>query len=323
MTMEMGIMLFAALAVLWAVMDLVKSLGKSDTDKLKKRLAGDLKSREDLQKEKAAGLLKIDRHMAASAMEKVLAKIEIVGKVQKQLDQADIDLHATRLLGITSVVCLLVLAAMLYMNFHILICLGMAVIPMLVVLYAVGFMVRRRRNLFVDQMPDAFELMVQSLRAGHALTGAIHMVGEQMPDPMGKEMARVFAEQNLGKRLEDALLDLAVRIDAMDVKFFVSAVLIQRQTGGDLAEVLEKIAALIRERIELFGQVKSLTAEGRLSGWVLLALPPACLLYITVVNYHYMEPMFTTDGGKAMLLAAGIAMLLGMALIKKIVTIEV
>src|SRR5690606_32625772 len=120
-----------------------------------------------------------------------------------------------------------------------------------------------------------FELMGQALRAGHSLASAIQLVSQQMPDPIGGEFARVFQEQNLGIKVEEALLNMAERVNQMDVKFFVTAVLIQRQTGGDLAEVLDKIGKVIRERVQLLGTVQALTAEGRLSGWVLLALPVA------------------------------------------------
>ena len=135
----------------------------------------------------------------------------------------------------------------------------------------------KRISQFVEAMPEAVELISRALRAGHGLASGLHLVAEEMKGPIADEFNRVFEEQNLGIPIELALRNMADRIPVMDVRFFVIAVIIQRSTGGDLAEVLDKIGRLIRQRFELRGHVKSLTAEGRLSGIVLLAMPPALL----------------------------------------------
>jgi tight adherence protein B len=182
---------------------------------------------------------------------------------------------------------------------------------------------KRRMNKLVEQLPDVFELMSQALRAGHSLASGIHLVSEQLPDPAGTEFARVFHEQNLGIRVEDALRNMAERVDMLDVRFFVTAVQIQRQTGGDLAEVLDKIGAVIRDRIHLFGQVRALTAEGRLSGWTLLALPIVVFLVELQVNPKYAGMLLYDESGRMMLFGAIVMQLMGMAMIKKIVNIKV
>ena len=138
----------------------------------------------------------------------------------------------------------------------------------------------KRISQFVDAMPEAVELISRALRAGHGLASGLHLVAEEMKGPIADEFNRVFEEQNLGIPIELALRNMADRIPVMDVRFFVIAVVIQRSTGGDLAEVLDKIGRLIRQRFELRGHVKSLTAEGRLSGVVLLAMPPALLAFL-------------------------------------------
>jgi tight adherence protein B len=182
---------------------------------------------------------------------------------------------------------------------------------------------KRRMNKLVEQLPDVFELISQALRAGHSLASGIHLVGEQMPDPAGTEFERVFHEQNLGIRVEEALRNMADRVDLLDVRFFVTAVQIQRQTGGDLAEVLDKIGAVIRDRIQLFGQVQALTAEGRLSGYVLLALPILVFLVEMQVNPKYAGMLLYDDTGRMMLFAAIVMQIMGFAMIKKIVNIKV
>ncbi len=132
------------------------------------------------------------------------------------------------------------------------------------------FLARKRRwNAFGKQLPEALELMSRGLRAGHSLQAGFQLVGEESSDPIGSEFLRVFEEQNLGIALEEALETMTNRIPNLDLKFFATAVVLQRQTGGDLAEILDKIGRLIRERFKIFGQIQALTGEGRLSGIVL------------------------------------------------------
>ena len=176
---------------------------------------------------------------------------------------------------------------------------------------------------FIDAMPEAVELISRALRAGHGLASGMHLVSEEMKGPIADEFGRVFEEQNLGIPIEMALRGMADRIPTMDVRFFVIAVVIQRATGGDLAEVLDKIGRLIRQRFELQGHVRALTAEGRLSGVVLLALPPGLLAFLSMSNYGYIAVLFTTPiGTKMMAITAGLQ-LLGALAIKKIVAIKV
>ena len=189
------------------------------------------------------------------------------------------------------------------------------------------FWLLRRRSQrikqFVSAMPEAVELISRALRAGHGLASGLHMVAEEMKGPIADEFNRVFEEQNLGIPIELALRNMADRIPSMDVRFFVIAVVIQRATGGDLAEVLDKIGRLIRQRFELFGHVKALTAEGRLSGAVLLAMPPALLAFISTVNYDYVSVLFTTTTGVKMLTITAALQLIGAWSIKKIISIKV
>jgi tight adherence protein B len=144
-----------------------------------------------------------------------------------------------------------------------------------------------------------------------------------MKGPIAFEFGRVFEEQNLGIPIEVSLRGLADRVPVMDVRFFVIAVIIQRATGGDLAEVLDKIGKLIRQRFELYGHVKALTAEGRLSGIVLLALPPGLLGFLSISNYSYVSPLFNTVNGNRLLIVTAVLQLLGAWMIKKIVSIKV
>lgn len=185
------------------------------------------------------------------------------------------------------------------------------------------FRKRQRIKKFTAQMPDALELVGRALRAGHGLASGLSVVAEEMPAPIAYEFGRIFEEQNLGIPLEDALRGLAERVPTMDVRFFVTAVIIQRATGGDLAEVLDKIGRLIRERFQILGQVQALTGEGRISGIVLLAMPPALLVFVYGMNPDYASMLFNTEMGKKMMIATGILQVLGAIAIKKIITIKV
>lgn len=182
---------------------------------------------------------------------------------------------------------------------------------------------KRRISQFVAAMPDAVELISRALRAGHGLASGLRLVAEEMKGPIADEFNRVFEEQNLGIPIELALRNMADRIPVMDVRFFVIAVIIQRATGGDLAEVLDKIGRLIRQRFELFGHVKALTAEGRLSGIVLLAMPPALLAFLATVNYNYVSVLFSTPMGVKLLTATAVLQVVGAWSIKQIVAIKV
>jgi tight adherence protein B len=182
---------------------------------------------------------------------------------------------------------------------------------------------QKRVQAFVSAMPEAVELMSRALRAGHGLASGINLVAEEMVGPIAQEFSRVFYEQNLGVPIEIALRGLAERVPSMDVRFFVTAIVIQRGTGGDLAEVLEKIGHLIRQRFELYGHVKALTAEGRLSGIVLLALPPVLLGYLAYSNYDYVAPLFNTPNGTKMLAITAGLQVVGALCIKKIIAIKV
>lgn len=187
----------------------------------------------------------------------------------------------------------------------------------------VWFMRGRRLAAFGRQLPEALELISRALRAGHSLASGINLVAEEMMEPIRSEFERVYEAQNLGRPLESSLEEMAERVPNLDLRFFVTAVLLQRQTGGDLAEILDKIGYLIRERFKLFGQIQALTGEGRMSGAVLLALPPVLFVVLWRLNPTYITPLFTDPMGQQML-AGGIFMqFLGAVVIKKIIDIKV
>jgi len=243
-------------------------------------------------------------------------------RLQRMLDQADIEWSASRTMFNLASLALLAAGGLLTLQFNPIVAVGCA--AAVVVLPLIGLSMKRKRRMakLVNQLPDVFDMMSQALQAGHSLAGAVQLIYEQMPPPIANEFAQVYHEQNLGIKIEDALQSMADRVDALDVRFFVTAVIIQRQTGGDLAEVLENISGVIRERIELAGLVRGLTAEGRLSGWVLFALPFLVFFATMILNPNYTEVLFRDPRGQLMLIVAGGMQLMGIAMIRWIVNIK-
>ena len=176
---------------------------------------------------------------------------------------------------------------------------------------------------FGSQLPAALDLMSQALRAGQSLPAGIQLVGTQMSAPLGPEFHRAFEQQNLGMTLPDSLKAMTERIPNLDLRFFVTAVILQRQTGGDLAEILDKISHLTRERFQIRGQIQALTGEGRISGIVLLGLPPILFGVMLKLNYDYVMMLFEDPMGQKMLIVAVILQFVGAFSIKKIIDIKV
>ncbi|MBS0207462.1 MAG: type II secretion system F family protein [Planctomycetes bacterium] len=182
---------------------------------------------------------------------------------------------------------------------------------------------KRRLKLFGAQLPEALDLMGRALRSGHSLAASFELVQSELNAPIATEFGRVFEEQNLGLPIEEALEGLTERVPNMDLQFFCTAVVLQRTTGGDLAEILDKIGHLVRERFKIYGQVQALTGEGRLSGIVLLALPPVLFLAVYRLNPNYIMLLFDDPMGTKMLAGAVIMQVLGALVIRKIINIKV
>ncbi|MFN0197083.1 MAG: type II secretion system F family protein [Planctomycetaceae bacterium] len=182
---------------------------------------------------------------------------------------------------------------------------------------------RRRFKRFAQQLPDALELVARALRSGHSLASGLHVVVDEMPSPVAEEFGAAYEEQNLGVPIDQSLKNMLKRMPNLDLKFFVTAVVIQRQSGGDLAEILDKIGYIIRERFKIIGQVQALTGEGRISGVVLMGLPIALFFAVYHLNPTYVMLLFTEELGRKMIAVAVVLQILGAVAIKKIVNIKV
>ena len=176
---------------------------------------------------------------------------------------------------------------------------------------------------FEEQFPEALDLISRAIKAGHAFQTAMGMVADEGAEPMGSEFRKTFEEQNYGLPLKDALSNLAVRMPLLDVRFFTTAVLIQRETGGNLSEILDNLAYVVRERFKILRQVRVYTAHGRMTGYVLLALPAFLAIALMFINPDHMKVLFTERAGKMMIAATVVMQTIGFLWIRKIVDIEV
>jgi tight adherence protein B len=182
---------------------------------------------------------------------------------------------------------------------------------------------KKRLDALEEQFPEALDFLARSMRAGHAFSISLEMIGEELADPLGQEFRALFNEQNLGAPLEIAMHNFTERVPLLDVRFFTSSVQLQRQTGGNLSEILARLAYVIRERFRLKGQVKAASAHGRLTATILTLLPVVTMLGLLVVAPGYLQGMAEDSDGKYMIGGAIFAQILGNFFIKKIINIKV
>jgi tight adherence protein B len=176
---------------------------------------------------------------------------------------------------------------------------------------------------FEEQFPEALDLMSRAVRAGHAFGAGMKMVADELHEPVGPEFKKAFEEQNFGLSMKESLNNLSLRVPSLDVRFFSTAVLIQRETGGNLAEILDNLANVVRERFKIRRQVRTHTAHGRYTGYVLLALPPFLGVALQVINPEHMELLFKDSIGQTLIMAAIVMQTIGWFWIKQVVKIEV
>jgi tight adherence protein B len=182
---------------------------------------------------------------------------------------------------------------------------------------------QRRMQKFQRQLPDALDLIARALKAGHAFTGGLKMVGDEIEEPVGTEFEKTLHEINFGVGIPEALKNLTQRVDCPDLRFFIISVIIQRETGGNLAEILGKISYLIRERFKLQNRVRVLASEGKLSAIILIAIPFVIALALSVLNPGYIRTLFIDPAGKGLVAFALLMMVIGIVVMKRMIQIRV
>lgn len=198
-----------------------------------------------------------------------------------------------------------------------------AVLLSIIPLFYIVIKKKSRMKKFEKQLPEALDMLARSLRAGHAFSGGLQMVAEEFDDPMGSEFAKIVDQINFGVAIKDALMNFAERVDVSDLKYLVVAVTIQRESGGDLAEILENIAILIRERFKLHDRVLTLSAEGRLSSKILIAVPLFLAFYFFLSQPDYMKILITDPIGQVLVISSVVMMTVGVLVMQKLIAIKV
>ena len=254
---------------------------------------------------------------------RTLISIQAALHLKRMLDQADLHITPSRLLMFSFMAGMLgALAASVLTIFIPLIMLAGIVCASLPLVH-VWWKRKKRFNAFLENLPDALDLISRALSAGHAFSEALHMVSMEMPEPIATEFRKAYEEQNLGLSVKLALDNLTQRMPLLDLKMCVTAILIQRETGGNLAEILEKVAYTIRERFRIMGDLKTLTTSSRMSAWLLCALPIFVALAVTVMNPEYMSVLWKDQRGHYLIAAAITMQITGMLIVRKILNIKI
>ena len=254
---------------------------------------------------------------------RAMVQLQSAIRLKRMLDQADLHITPSRLMMFSFMAGVLgALAASVLTPFIVIVIpagLAAALIPFI----HVWWKRNKRFNLFLELLPDTLDLISRALSAGHAFSEALHMVSEEMPEPIATEFRKTYEEQNLGLSLKLALENLADRVPLLDLRMCITAVMIQRETGGNLAEILEKVSYTIRERFRIMGDLKTLTTSSRMSAWLLCGLPVSVAIDVTVLNPEYMSVLWRDERGHYLIAAALFMQITGMLIVRKILNIKI
>lgn len=247
--------------------------------------------------------------------------LRLTERLQRHLLQADIYWSSNNFLCLLGLIVLVGMLPGLWWN-SLLWSGGLALVLGILPILFIRWRKQRKSALFEKQMPEAMELVARSLRAGHTLPSALELVGREMSPPLGTEMRLAFEEQRYGLSMSEALRRMVYRVESPDLRYWVTAVLIQTETGGNLAEIMEKIGQVIRERLKLRSKIKALSAEGRISALILGLLPIGVFLMLYLINRDYVMTLFREPIGRKLLMCGVGSVLLGVLWMKKMLRIE-
>lgn len=257
------------------------------------------------------------------ALNRALVRVQAAMHLKKMLDQADLQIAPSRLVMFSAMAGMLAALAVSMISISIVMMVIFGIIAAAIPFVHVYWKRRKRFDQFLEHLPDALDLMSRSLAAGHAFSESMHMVSTEMPEPIATEFRKTYEEQNLGLSLKLALDNLTHRIPLLDLRMCVTAVLIQRETGGNLAEILEKVAQTIRERFRIMGDLKTLTTSSRMSAWLLCGLPIFVTFAITFLNPEYMAVLWKDQRGHYLIGTALLLQVTGMLIVRKILRIKI
>jgi tight adherence protein B len=257
------------------------------------------------------------------AFDTLLRRSERVSVLQKMLAQGNVDVRAGNFLMLCVVSAAVFAAIVALAAGNILFAWAGAVLGFFIPYAYASHMRVKRFQKFEEKFPEAIDTLARAVRAGHAFTTALEMIANEVAEPVAGEFRQLYEEQKFGLPVRDALVNLADRVPLVDIKFFVTAVMLQRETGGNLAEILDNLSYVIRERFKILRQVRVHTAQGRLTMVLLMALPPVIVVVMTILNPGFIRPLFTDPIGHALIVAGICLQTLGYFFIRRIIRIQV
>jgi tight adherence protein B len=257
------------------------------------------------------------------AFDTLLRRSERVSLLQKMLAQGNVDVRAGNFLMLCAVSAVVFAVVAFVTGGNLLFGWAGAVLGFFIPYAYASHMRKRRFQKFEEKFPEAIDTLARAVRAGHAFTTALEMIANEVSEPVAGEFRQLYEEQKFGLPVRDALMNLAARIPLVDVKFFVTAVMLQRETGGNLAEILDNLSYVIRERFKILRQVRVHTAQGRLTMVLLMALPPTIVVIMQLLNPGFIRPLFTDPIGHALIVGGITLQTLGYFVIRRIIRIQV
>jgi tight adherence protein B len=293
------------------------------TDGEKKKLAARLGSEDRIDGAATTRRSIIVQQMEASGLPPAMANMRLFQGLNRLLIQAFPDWSLLKFLYVVGGISVASLFTVWLMLDNVYAGLIAAAVGAYLPFFTVSSKRSKRQKMLANQIPDCLDFLSRILRAGHSLTTGLQMMGEELPQPIGLEFRRCYDQHSLGQPLEDCLKSMAARIESTDFAFFITAVLIQRQSGGDLSEVLKNISGMIRQRIRLQQHVKAKTAEGRFTGYILVAFPAVMFAVAYVMNPAYAGILIHTSTGLWLLLVAFVLSMVGLICIRQITTVKV
>lgn len=257
------------------------------------------------------------------ALNRLLLHVQSATHLKSFIEQADLSITVTRLMMFSVMAGMMAALAVWMITISKIAIIGAGLAAMSLPFLHVVWTRSKRLHKFLEQLPDTLELMSRALSAGHSFSEALHMISVEMPEPVATEFRKTYEEQNLGLSLKLALENLGQRIPLLDLRLCITAILIQRETGGNLAEILEKVAHTIRDRFRILEDLKTLTTSSRMSAWVLCGLPILVAFAVTALRPEYMSVMWDDPRGQKLVMLALGMQITGMLIVRKILKIKI
>lgn len=324
--MEYGYYLFVLFTFLAVVLALEGALNYwnnvkgEDAQRLERRLRAISAGQHGSE---SSSLIRQRSYGEMSGVERALMRLPRVHQFDRLMQQAGSTQTVPQFIIFSVILAVAALLATILLSLPLIVVIALPILVYILPFIRLLAQRRKRLRLFEEQLPGALDLISRALRAGHAFSGGLDMVGKEANEPLAGEFRTTFDEVNFGVPMQEALLNLVARVPVIDLRYFVIAVLLQRDTGGNLAELLDNLAALIRARFKLLGTIRALSAEGRLSAWVLSLLPFAAAAMMFAVRPQLMKVLWTDPAGPTLIGTTVVMMVFGIIWMRQIIKIRV